>query len=127
MRYQPTRTLDDVRNRGAKRVYVAVQTTWWNDRPTECRRPDSGLPCCPRGSRLEEQDQHHFLRLAEVDPSYFGKHGLTALEAALHGNIVTDEGRPTAVETWHDVNRLIDEWIVRTTIGPGVHVVETVQ
>lgn len=119
MRYLPTRTLADIKARGARRVFVSRQTTWWNDRADLYRNPSTGKPSDPRGGLLQEDDQRHFLRLAEVDPSVFGKHGLKALEAALHGNIVTDDGRATCCRTWDEVNELIDQHIRETLLGPG--------
>ncbi len=50
-----------------------------------------------------------FIEAAKADPGYYGRHGLEAFVAAYHGNVVTDDGRATSLETWEEYNQLLDE------------------
>lgn len=102
--------------RGGGRIFFSFSTTWWTcDRTHLYRRPSSPIPCDPRGSVLMEVDPETFLQEAEHYPTRYGKHGLEALAAAFHGNIVVKggdkAGLPTCLETWEQVNQLIDEEI----------------
>lgn len=98
-------------------VYYSVNTCWWvcdppNKPPgfkTLQYQTDSGLPCDPRGGMLMQTDLAGFIQAAEENPDHYGRHGLRALMAAFHGNVNTDDMRPTCFRSWDEYNNLIDE------------------
>lgn len=68
-----------------------------------------------------EGDWESFLDKAEANPGHYGKHGLRAFEAALHGNITlvggsvvlpngerAPDGYPWSFRSWDAYNRLLD-------------------
>jgi hypothetical protein len=121
-RYVARSTIADVRAARPTYIYYAIHTCWWAYRSSDLYRiPDSsvtgsgpGLPCDPRRSVLmmtKEGDFETFLRGAEENPEHYGKHGLRAFEAALHGNVVVAAtGHPTSFKTWGAYNDLLDKY-----------------
>lgn len=112
--YAQRTTIADVRSARPSRIYYAMHTCWWAFRASDLYKlQSSGLPCDPRGSVLmmsQEGDFEGFLQAAEANPSHYGKHGLRAFEAALHGNVTTRDGRPTSFRTWDAYNELLDRY-----------------
>ena len=105
------RTIADVRAAHPATIYYGALTCWWSDAPPPYRtRSDfGGLPCDPRGGVLmQTEDAEAFLRSAEENPDSYGKHGLRAFEAALHGNVVAENGKPTCSQAWDEYNNLLD-------------------
>ena len=91
-------------------VCYAVHTCWWcilSDNPYSLP-PDHQLPCDPRGSVLMQGELGKFLEAAKANPDHYGKHGLKAFMAAYHGNLLTDDGRPTSLERWAKYNEILD-------------------
>ncbi|HXI16474.1 MAG TPA: hypothetical protein VNM48_08885, partial [Chloroflexota bacterium] len=54
-------------------------------------------------------DPMEFIRMAEKNPDHYGRHGIKAFIAAYHGNVLTEDGKPTSLRDWEDYNRLLDE------------------
>ncbi len=96
-----------------KTAYYAVHTCWWSfTTPYTLPVPGSavigGLPCDPTGSVLMEADAVKFIESAEANFAHYGKHGLRAFAAAFHGNVLTINGKPTALCGWDHYNALLD-------------------
>ena len=104
------RTLDDVRKAHTQIVYYGAVTCWWSDEPPPYRTTgEYPLPCDPRGGVLmQTRDVEGFLRDAEANPEFYGRHGLAAFEAALHGNVLAENGNPTCFAGWDEYNALLD-------------------
>lgn len=104
------RTIADVRAAHTQIIYYGALTCWWSDEPTPYRtRGKYQLPCDPRGGVLmETRNVEGFLKDAEANPEYYGRHGLAAFELALHGNVLADNGLPTCFEGWDQYNDLLD-------------------
>lgn len=110
-KYKLVRTIADVRQAAEPIIYYAVHTCWWSESCMhyQLKVMGRGLPCDPRGSVLmEAHDPAKFLGNAEENPAHYGRHGLRAFEAALHGN-VTVGGLPTSFSSWEEYNQLLDE------------------
>ena len=106
--YEQKTTLADVRADNPETIYYGVNTCWWTHRPEYLYR-EGGLPCDPRGGMLmQTDDPEAFLKAAEDNPEAYGKHGITAFEAALMGNVTAPNGRPTCYKTWDEYNAAID-------------------
>ena len=68
-----------------------------------------GVPTDPRGEVLRQaNDVAGFFRSAEQNQAHYGRHGLAAFVAAYHENVVTEDGRPTALDDWEAYNALLD-------------------
>jgi len=94
----------------SNRLVYGLQTCWWKIGDPCYELPSSGLPCGPRGEiLLETDDPIAFIQQAEQNPNHYGKHGINAFMAAYHGNLITEKGLPTSLETWDMYNDLIDE------------------
>jgi hypothetical protein len=106
-------TLDQVdtiaRNIPDTKVCWAVKTCWWCFHHDIPYRTDSGLPSDPRGSVLMQGKLGIFIQTAKDSVEHYGKHGLDAFIAAYHGNLLTDEGKPTSFETWDQYNELLNK------------------
>ena len=91
-------------------VYGASTCYWLIGRPVYSH-PDTGLPCGPRSEMLMEcHDPSGFIRDAEDNPQYYGRHGLDAFIAAYHGNlVVASSGFPTSYSSWEEYNLLLDK------------------
>ena len=50
-----------------------------------------------------------FILNALSNQTHYGKYGLTAFMAAYHGNVTTDDGKPTSLVSWNEYNELIDK------------------
>ena len=89
-------------------VCYAISTCWWcllRDHPGY---QVQGLPADPRGSMLMQAPIGPFLKSAEANEAHYGKYGLKAFMSAYHGNLVTDDGRPTSFEGWKKYEELLD-------------------
>ena len=110
-------TIEQVRAARPEMIYYGASTLWWTHDPRQvCRDPGSGLPCDPRGGMLLQMaDVEHWLSQAEANPAHFGKHGLAAFMAAHASNCVVSrlDQRSTCVQTWQEINDLIDRQDVR--------------
>ena len=90
-------------------VCYAVRTCWWcliQDHPGY---KINDIPVDPRGSVLMMAPLGRFIQGAEKNPDYYGKYGLKAFMAAYHGNLLTDDGKPTSLETWEEYEELLNE------------------
>lgn len=103
--YTPRITWDQLLRTPAQQlVLYSGKTTWWTTRPQDA--PQQTDPAGNRVLRLRWED---FLHEAQGTYTAYGKHGLQALAAAHHGNVTHAlSGHPAAVETWDDINRLLD-------------------
>jgi len=90
------------------RLVYGFNTCWWKlGDPIYTHK--SGLPCGPRGEvLLETDDPMGFIEAAEKNPDHYGRHGLKAFAAAYHGNVRTEDGKPTSFDSWDKYNALID-------------------
>ncbi len=104
------RTIADVRAARPTTIYYGALTCWWSDAAPPYRtKGEYGLPCDPRGGvLLQTEDVEAFLRSAEENPEFYGRHGLRAFEAALHGNVLASNGNPTCFNSWDEYNSLLD-------------------
>jgi len=94
----------------AWRLVYAIHTCYWKLGNPIYTIPGSSLPCGPRKEVLLETDKPiAFIKAAEDNPSFYGKHGLDSFVAAYHGNIVTEDGRPTSFKTWNEYDNLLDQ------------------
>lgn len=111
-------TLADVRAAKPKKIFYAANTCWWTHDPAHLgRKPDSGLPCDPRGSVLfETEDVEGFLQAAEAHPEHYGKHGLRAFLAAHHQNACLN-GRPWSAGSWDSYNSALDRLDLQKAAG----------
>ncbi len=118
-------TLEDIKeysrkNPDAECVYSSC-SCWWGYYPQHLyKMKDCDLPCGPRSEPLFQAPLSKYLESA-LDPkheSHYGKFGFQALEAAFHGNLVTENLKvlttfphfiPTSFQTWDEYNKLIDE------------------
>ena len=94
-------------------VTYAVHTCWWGAGGdaflyTIPTGTGHGLPCDPRGSVLMQGTLPEFLKAAKANPDHYGRHGLDAFMAAYHGNLLTDEDKPTSLGGWEQYNQLLD-------------------
>jgi len=92
-------------------VTWAMNTCWWamGEDCFQYEVPNSKLPCDPRGSVLMQGELGKFIKEAGANPSHYGEHRLDALMLAYHGNLLTDEGKPTSFENWHLYNDLLNQ------------------
>lgn len=105
-------TLEDIRATEPDTIWYSVNTRWWTHRLTDLReRPDSRLPCDPRGGMLMMVDAEAFLSPAEANPAHYGKHGLAAFMAAHNDNCVVSpsDSRSTCLRSWQEYNDLLDQ------------------
>lgn len=101
----------------SKLLRYGANTCWWgmDDDPWYNTKTDgSGLPCDPRGGMLFETTHPiDFIHAAEEHVkgggTTYGKHGLRTFLLALHGCVVTDNGKPTCFQTWKQYEDLIAE------------------
>jgi hypothetical protein len=110
MRIKNRTTLEEIKNVAvdSSRLVYGFNTCWWKIGDPVYSRV--GMPCGPRGEMLlETDDPITFLAIAMANPGHYGKHGLDAFVAAYHGNLVTEDGHPTSLESWDEYNRLIDD------------------
>jgi len=97
------------RDKPNSHVVYSVGTCWWKIGDPIYSKDGSGLPCDPRGALLMEcHDLAGFLKNAKENVSHYGKHGMRAFVAAYHGNVLTDDHKPTCFESWDDYNKLIE-------------------
>lgn len=95
-------------------VVYAVGTCWWSLYKDEWMpytkpAPLGGIPCDPRGSMLMQGELSKFIGSAVANQSHYGKHGLLALAAAFHGNVIhVRSGLPTSFEGWEKYNLVLD-------------------
>jgi len=114
VKYDRLRTLDDVRAAKPDMIYYGAMTCWWAYRGEHLYRNRVGLPCDPRGGMLmQTEDWQKFLATAEQKSDHYGRHGLRAFEAALHGNVLvlshrTGKWVPTCFTGWEQYNLLLD-------------------
>lgn len=94
----------------SNRLVYAMSTCWWKiGNPIYRTLGEHPLPCGPRGEMLlETDDPIGFIAAAENSEGHYGKHGLKAFVASYHGNLVTDDGKPTSFNTWQEYNNLIE-------------------
>ena len=117
MIYNPKITLVEIRQKirhNDKEICYSVHTCWWcllDEHPGYSVRD---LPCDPRGSVLLQSPAKDFISIATNNPSHYGEHGLIAFMAAYHGNVTTDNGKPTCFGNWDRYNELINEHIQRS-------------
>ncbi len=126
-RYHERTTLAQIKERarickanGGILVY-AVGSPWWHvnhdGRTASPYHLKNGIPCDPCGRvLLQTDDPGGFIAAAICVPrpvDHYGNHGVRAFVAAYHGNVtVLREGirpLPTALDTWEEYNKLIDE------------------
>src|SRR5262249_46219916 len=90
-------------------IWWAADTCWWTHNPAHVsKRPDSGIPCDPRGSVLcQTDDVEGFLARAEVNTDQYGKHGIRAFMSAHHQNAHLN-GRPWSARSWDSYNAALD-------------------
>lgn len=94
-----------------REIVYAMKTCWWGwYAGIPYRMPGTDIPCDPRGSGLMIAKIGDFLNAAKENAAFYGRHGLHALAAAWHGNVTTDDGRPTSFEGWDGYNELIDRF-----------------
>jgi hypothetical protein len=109
-------SIKDIRQSKPKKIYYSVNTCWWTHNPEHlCTRPQSELPCDPRGGMLMQTDDvEGFLSAAEQNPTHYGEWGLRAFMAAHHQNcqVGPKDNRKTCFEKWDDYNRLIGKQII---------------
>lgn len=111
----PQISLDDIKVQAANAemvVYGAV-TCWWHLWPSKdmytVDNAPNGLPCDPRGGVLmQTNDVMGFIQQAEQSPEHYGKHGIDAFVASYHGNVLTDDDKPTCFSDWGSYNNLLD-------------------
>ena len=93
-------------------IIYAVYSPWWCVTPPfpPYRLADGAIPCDPRGSVLRQtgMDLMDFIEHAEAQPDHYGKHGILTFAAAHHGNVLTDDGRPTSLTCWEEYDALVD-------------------
>ena len=112
MRLQIKTSWDDLRSMpGDTRVVWAVCTCWWYAGDELPYTNYVGLPCDPHGSMLMQGKLGPFLDHAEraSKEDHYGRHGLEALMSAYHGNLTTDDGRPTSLLGWEHYNKMLDK------------------
>lgn len=115
--YQPTITIQHVRDAKPEMIFYGANTCWWTHDPSHLCKHPSGLPCDPRGGMLFETDQvDKFLDAAEASPEHYGRHGLRAFEAAHHLNMRVGirDHRSTCFREWEEYNAAIDEFLLHT-------------
>jgi hypothetical protein len=99
------RTIVELRAAQPRTIYYARHTGWWATELPYRLRGQFPLPCDPRGSvLLETDDIVGFFAAAEANAAHYGRYGMRALEAALHGNLTTPDGRPTSLASWDGYN-----------------------
>lgn len=106
-------TLAEVRVAKPDTIFYGAMTCWWTHDPTHLGRTvgEHGLPSDPRGGVLfQTEDVEGFLRCAEEDPGFYGRHGLRAFMAAHHLNCrrAEDDSRPWCMGTWDEYNEALD-------------------
>lgn len=123
---EPQITLDEIKGRVRRTGFVCygMRSCWWAEHtfyalPKQPGDRLPGLPVDPRGGPLmqvdgrstfggERHDPLEFIRMAERNPSHYGRHGMAAFIAAYHGNVLDEHGNPTCLRNWEDYNRLLD-------------------
>jgi hypothetical protein len=125
---EPQITLEEIKERVRRTGFVCygMRSCWWAEHTfyTLAKQPGDkmpGLPVDPRGAPLmqvtdesrtpsgERTEAMEFVRMAERNPTFYGRHGLNAFVAAYHGNVLTEDGKPTCLRDWEDYNRMLDE------------------
>jgi hypothetical protein len=116
--YQPTITIQQVRDAKPEMIFYGVNTCWWTHDPKHlCTHRTAGLPCDPRGGMLMQTDEvEKFLAAAEENAAHYGRHGLRAFEAAHHLNMRVGirDNRSTCFREWEEYNAAIDEFLLHT-------------
>lgn len=90
-------------------VCYAIGTCWWCLLANHPGYKNGQLPCDPRNSLLLQAPVGKFIKSAKANPNYYGKYGLKTFMAAYHGNLFTDDGKPTSLETWEQYEALLDD------------------
>ena len=106
-------TLEEVRAAKPEMIYYGAATCWWTHDPAHLDILPDGIPCDPRGGILFETDKvEDFLKQAEANSEYYGKHGMDAFIAAHHLNCIVrdgpNKGRPSCDVSWDAYNEAID-------------------
>ena len=102
-------TLDDLKALPPGSLVVwAIHTCWWNVPDLTSVWYKKEIPVDPRGSPLMEGELGRFLAYAESNPDHYGKFGLKTLMAAFHGNLLSDNDKPTSLESWEDYEKLLE-------------------
>lgn len=94
-------------------LVYSISSCWWKiGHPVY--QNGKGLPCGPRGEMLlETDDPFGFLLAAEKSAHFYGKHGIDALVNSHHENITTNDGRPTSLSSWEEMNELLEQQNVK--------------
>lgn len=117
-------SLDEAKRRAKRNELLryGANTCWWgmDDAPWYSTGPSEmqiggrtvksdGLPCDPRGGMLLQTEKSlDFIASAEENAEHYGKYGVRTFLLALHGCVITDDGRPTCFESWKEYEALID-------------------
>jgi hypothetical protein len=94
-------------------VCYSTGTCWWcilRDNPYRAT-----VPCDPLGAVLLQAPIKAFIDKANENPAHYGKHGIQAFWAAYHGVILTGCWLPTALKSWEEYNKLLDEYFKNQT------------
>jgi hypothetical protein len=92
-------------------ICYAVYTCWWcllADHPGYKKGP---IPCDPRGSVLLQAPAGIFIDNVKKNPGHYGMYFLDTFMAAYHGNVTTDDGQPTSLESWKEYEELVKEYL----------------
>lgn len=124
--YQPTITIQQVRDAKPEMIFYGANTCWWTHDPEHlCKHRTAGLPCDPRGGMLfQTDDVDKFFESALANPEHYGRHGLRAFEAAHHLNMRVGirDHRSTCFQEWEEYNAAIDEFLLHTGAALDMYV-----
>ena len=92
-------------------ICYGIYSCWWCLLKHHPGYRNGGLPCDPLGGMLLQAPAAKFIESAENNPEHYGEYGLEAFMAAYHGNVITDDGKPTALKSFKKYNDLIKAYV----------------